>query len=236
MPKAPALIGKLAQSLIGRQARVLSVDHIAPDFLEVHFWAEPPPGGWQPGHEVQVRATPTQGRRYTVRRVDDADRITLLAALHGDGPGTRWFRALRPGVGTVLLAGRHLPLRLCGTRRLFLGDGSALGTFDAYHNNELSPVAPVVALEVPAESAEHLRNRWPDYLFIPAHADRPGAAAQSWLKETLHENTTANFDAALLLGHAQSIQNQRRILITSKALDRHAITTRPYWATGRTGL
>ncbi|MFF4551060.1 hypothetical protein [Streptomyces sp. NPDC001435] len=45
-----------------------------------------------------------------------------------------------------------------------------------------------------------------------------------------------DLDSALLLGHAQSIQGQRRVLIDSQVLARRAITTRPYWADGREGL
>ncbi len=236
MPQAPALIGRLAQAMMGRRARVLGLEHIAPGFLEVEFWAEPPSGGWRLGHELQVRATPTEGRRYTVRCLQAQDRITVVASLHGAGPGARWLRALRPGTETVLLAGRHAPLRLRGTRQLFLGDGSALGSLDAYARDELVPVPPIVALEVPAESVHDLRERWPRYVFIGARAGQPGAAACAWLDEALRENAVVGLDGALLLGHAQSIQHQRRLLIARAGLDRHAITTRPYWATGRAGL
>ncbi|WP_410655036.1 hypothetical protein [Amycolatopsis sp. lyj-112] len=40
----------------------------------------------------------------------------------------------------------------------------------------------------------------------------------------------------MLLGHAQSIQDQRRVLVDRRVLPRRAITTRPYWATGKEGL
>ncbi len=234
MPKAPALIGKLAETFVGRRARVLRTDRIAPDFLEVEFRADPPAGGWQPGHEVQVRATPTEGRRYNVRTVEASDRITILAVLHGDGPGARWLQRLHPGAETTLLAGRHVPLRLGGTRRLFIGDGSALGTLDAYASADVH--APAVVIETPSASVDQLRSRWPRYRFVPALADDPGATIRAWLDETLSREDRVEVDGALLLGHAQSIQGQRQALVSAGILDRRAITTRPYWATGRTGL
>lgn len=148
MPTAPALIGEIAQSLLGRRAQVVDIERPAPDFLEVRFSADPPPGGWHPGHEVQIRASPTAGRRYTVCHVDGTDRIRVLAAVHGHGPGSAWFRGLDVGARAVLLAARFVPLRLRGSRRIFLGDGSALGTIDAYARTEPSPI---VAVEVPPE-------------------------------------------------------------------------------------
>jgi len=234
MPKAPALIGKLAEALMGRRARVLRSEQIASDFLEVEFRAEPPAGGWQPGHEVQVRATPTEGRRYNIRTVDAPDRITVLAVLHGDGPGARWLQSLQTGMETTLLAGRYAPLRLTGTHRLFIGDGSALGTLDAYATADLP--APTIVIEAPSASVDQLRGRWPHFRFIPALADDPGAMTRVWLDETLRREDLADLDGALLLGHAQSIQGQRQALVSADILDRRAITTRPYWATGRTGL
>ncbi|WP_329136092.1 hypothetical protein OG552_23685 [Streptomyces sp. NBC_01476] len=234
MPKAPALVGKLAETLMGRRARLLATERIGPDFLHLEFRADPPPGGWRPGHEVQVRTTRTEGRRYTVREVDGPERITVLAVLHGDAPGTRWLRDLHPGAETTLLAGRHVPLKLTGTRQLFIGDGSALGTLDACAT--ANPHPPTVVIEAPPASVAQLRRRWPRYVFLPALPGEPGATTHSWLEETIRRGDLAAIDGALLLGHAQSIQRQRQMLIGADVVGRHAITTRPYWATGKTGL
>ncbi|MFE9248877.1 hypothetical protein [Streptomyces sp. NPDC007088] len=234
MPKAPALVGKLAETLMGRRARLLTTERIGPDFLQLDFHADPPPGGWRPGHEVQVRATRNEGRRYTVREVGGPERITILATLHGDAPGTRWLQSLHPGAQTTLLAGRHVPLKPAGTRHLFIGDGSALGTFDAYAATTTHP--PTVVVEAPPASVAQLRGRWPHYFFLAALAGEPGATTRTWLEETLRRAELAGIDGALLLGHAQSIQHQRQALLGADVLDKHAITTRPYWATGKTGL
>jgi NADPH-dependent ferric siderophore reductase len=236
VPKAPALVGKLAETLMGRRARLLAAEQIGPDFLQLVFRSDPPPGGWQPGHEVQIRATRTEGRRYTVRATDGPEHITLLAVLHAEGPGARWLRNLPPGAQTTLLAGRHVPLKVTGTRRLFIGDGSALGTLDAYASASANPHPPIVVIEAPPASVAQLRSRWPPYHFLPALAGEAGAVTQTWLEEALGRGDLAGVDGALLLGHAQSIQRQRRTLTGADVLDRQAITTRPYWATGKTGL
>ncbi|TDD87188.1 hypothetical protein E1293_08355 [Actinomadura darangshiensis] len=232
MPQAPTLIGKLAESLMGRRARVLDLGEPAPGFVEVELRAEAPPGGWRPGHEIQVRASATQGRRYTVRTVNgrDPERVTVLATTQAAGPGAHWIRGLRTGAWITVLTGRHRPLREHGTRRLCLGDGCALGTIDAYARTE-----HITAIEVSSEALRPLADRWPRHHFVAAEG-APGDALQSWLEQASVEGGLAGADGALLLGHAQSIQRQRRTLVDGGILPRRAITTKPYWATGKQGL
>ncbi|RDG37198.1 SIP domain-containing protein [Streptomyces corynorhini] len=234
MPQAPAVIGNLVESALGRPARVLDVRRPAPGFIEWELHAAAPPGGWRPGHEVQFRVAPTLGRRYTVRTVGgpDLERIGILAATDASGPGTEWIRRLRAGDRMTLLAGRHRPLRETGTRRLYLGDGCALGTIDAYVQDG---AGHVVAVEVPADSVAALAARRPRYHFLPA-TGAPGDALRSWLERAVGDDVFAELDGAVLLGHAQSLQQQRRALVDSRNLPRRAITTRPYWATGKEGL
>ncbi|MEV0277383.1 hypothetical protein AB0I22_13510 [Streptomyces sp. NPDC050610] len=234
MPQAPALIGNLAASVVGRRAQVLDVREPVSGFLELELHAAAPPGGWHPGQEIQFRVSPTLARRYTVRTVGgpDSERISVLAATEAAGPGTAWLRHLRPGSETTALAGRYRPLREHGTRRLYLGDGCAIGTLDACARRG---DASVVAVEVPANTVPFLAGRWPQYHFLPA-GEAPGDALQSWLERSLGENAFTDLDGALLLGHAQSIQRQRRALTDSQVLPRRAITTKPYWATGKQGL
>ncbi|MCX5397851.1 hypothetical protein [Streptomyces sp. NBC_00102] len=256
MPQAPALIGKLVESAMGRRARVLDAQQLAPGFLELTLRASPPPGGWQPGHEIQFRVAPTLSRRYTVRSVGgdstgtgtdlragsgpddkaghgpDGERIRILASTESQGPGSTWVSRLRAGTETVMLAARHRPLRETGSRRLYLGDGSTLGTIDAYARvSEQS----LVAIEVPEPAVEALEARWPRYHFLPV-AKAPGDALFFWLERAAGEGEFSRLDGAMLLGHAQSIQRQRAALVDSRILPRRAVTTKPYWATGKAGL
>ncbi|MFI6819189.1 hypothetical protein ACIBG7_42855 [Nonomuraea sp. NPDC050328] len=232
MPQAPPLIGKLAESLMGRRAHVLGRGEPAPGFVEVGLRAEAPPGGWHPGHEIQVRVTPTQGRRYTLWTVDaqDPEHVTILGAAQAGGPGTRWIRGLRAGTEVTVLTGRYRPLREHGTSRLYLGDGCTLGTIDAYAGAE-----DIVVIEAPSDALQLLAERWPRHRFLPA-GQAPGAALQTWLEHSAANGELAGVDGALLLGHAQSLQRQRRTLVDRGILPRRAITTKPYWATGKQGL
>ncbi|WP_431036395.1 hypothetical protein ACQYWQ_20240 [Streptomyces sp. P6-2-1] len=233
MPTAPAALGRLVEGRIGRSARVTSVRAPAPGFLEVEMDAEAPPGGWHPGHEVQFRVTPTQGRRYTVRSVSgpDARRIGLLAATAADGPGTDFLRRLRPGDRTTVLAGRHRPLRERGARRLYTGDASALGTLDALAGGGSSPT---VVVEVPARAAAWVAETRPAFHVLAAAPD-PGAELLRRLERELREGAFTEVDGAVLLGHAGTVQRARRTLLAA-GLDRGACTVRAYWAEGKRGL
>lgn len=232
MPTFPTLVGRLAERLGGYPARVFHVAEPAPGFLDIEFHVEAPSGGWKPGHELQIMATTTEARRYTAYRVLEPDRIRVLVALDANGPGTAWMHQLRSGRVVTLVAAKHRPLRVHGDRPLLLGDGSSLGTFEAYAE---ASRAPRVVLEVPPESVAPLREHWPTYELLPADTT-PGTATQRWLDEALVQDDLAGIDGALLLGHAGSIQLQRRALIANGILDRRSVTTKPYWATGKKGL
>jgi NADPH-dependent ferric siderophore reductase len=234
MPRSPAFLGNLVDIGLGRRADVLSSTEPAPGFLEIGLRADPPTGGWHPGHEVQFRVTPTEGRRYTVHTVggEHDDHLGILAATHANGPGTDWLRALRSDARITVLAGRFAPLRGDRAGRLHLGDGSSIGTIDA---SARTADQALVVVEVPSIAVAPLSGRFAGYRFI-ASADEPGDALQDWLEDDRHRDALRATRGALLLGHAQSIQRQRRFLVDGRYLERRAITTRPYWATGRRGL
>ncbi|MET8054590.1 hypothetical protein ABZU75_44160 [Streptosporangium sp. NPDC005286] len=92
-----------------------------------------------------------------------------------------------------------------------------------------------MVIEVPSEALTPLGDRWPRYRFLPIEG-APGNALQTWLEHAAAGGGLAGIDGALVLGHAQSIQHQRHALINNQILPRRAITTKPYWATGRQGM
>ncbi|GAA3666991.1 hypothetical protein [Microbacterium marinilacus] len=231
MPKAPAVIGNIIHSTLGRTGIVQDITKPAPGFIELAIDAAPPSGGWQRGHELQIRVTPTESRRYNVTTIDPSvpSHIRVLAALDAGGPGTRLLERLQTGQRIQLLAGPHQPLKLHGNRRLAVGDASALGTFDSY----IGDGSHHVVVEVHEEAIAALEVRWPRYVFFPATA-RPGDAIQDWLRSG--PAGIDGIDAGLLLGHAQSIQRQRALLVERYGIHRRSITTKPYWSTGKEGL
>jgi NADPH-dependent ferric siderophore reductase len=233
MPKAPVFVTSFLESTFGRPGRVVQVRDCAPGFLDLRIRAEPPGGGWQPAHEIEFRVAPTLARHYTVSRVDDEGVIAVLVDTTADGPGTWWIEALRPAAEVSVIAMKHRPRSLPGARRLYLGDGSALGAIDAHAT--AATERPTVVVEVRPAAAPVLRGQYPGYTFL-ATAGEPGSVLDDWLTGAIADGSLSEVDGAVLLGHAQSLQRQRRRLVHSGVLGRRAITVQPYWSTGKDGL
>jgi NADPH-dependent ferric siderophore reductase len=233
MPKAPVFLTSFRESTYGRPGQVVALRECAPGFVDLRIRAEPPAGGWRPAHEIEFRVAPTLARHYTVSRVEDDGVIAVLVDMDADGPGTWWVQALRPAAEIVVIATRHRPMSLPGSRRLYLGDGSALGAIDAHAT--AATERPTVVIEVQPAAVPVLRGQYPGYTFL-ATTGEPGAVLDDWLTTAIAAGSLAQIDGAVLLGHAQSLQRQRRRLVQTGALSRRSITVKPYWSTGKEGL
>ena len=90
-------------------------------------------------------------RRYTIRSFDPAARaLTVIAVLHGDGPGERWISSAAPGDRIAGIGPRGKITTLPGADwHLFLGDESAMSAI--LHMTEALPGDAVASLiiEVP---------------------------------------------------------------------------------------
>lgn len=209
------------ESRHGRPAHVVEVRECAPGFLDLRIQAEAPTGGWQPAHEIGFRVAPALVRHYAVSRVDDEGVIAVLVDTGANGPGTHWIRALRPGEAIMVIIRRHRPLSLPGRRRLYLGDGSALGAIDAHAT--AATERPTVVIEVQPAAVPRLRGQYPGYTFL-AIGEEPGAVVNDWLTSA----DLSEVDGAVLIGHARPLERLRRRLVRSGALGRRSISVRPY--------
>lgn len=115
-------------------------------------------------------------------------------------------------------------------RRLFLGDASTLGLFACLAAFGHGSV--VGAVEVPALDVEAAAALVPDLQVLPAAAS-PGVALHEWTITSYDPDPQR--DHAYLAGQAQTIQALRTQLRV-QGLRRNAISTKPYWAAGKTGL
>lgn len=203
---------------------MLGAREIVPGYYELRLRASPPPRGWRAGHEIQLRTEAGPARHYTVWRAEP-DEITVLADTAGGGPGASLVRSLAAGAEVPVSAGPYTSLRQNGSRRLYAGDLSALGTIDAYVRGSADHS---VVIEAPFAVAGALAECWPGYRFLPTGGD---------LLSFVESLSAADgLDGAVLLGSAQSIQAWRAALVGRKVVARRAITTKPYWAAGRSGL
>ncbi len=85
-----------------------------------------------PGQDLMVSVPASGGarfrRRYTIRRLERAAAaVEMDIVLHGDGPGARWAREVRPGDRVEAVGPRgKIPAAAGATWHLFCGDESAL--------------------------------------------------------------------------------------------------------------
>ncbi|HKV32619.1 MAG TPA: siderophore-interacting protein [Candidatus Dormibacteraeota bacterium] len=85
-----------------------------------------------PGQDLALPVVRDDGsvvrRRYTIRRFDPERRlIDLDFVMHGDGPGTRWAQAARPGLAIEAIGPRgKIGLDPNARSHLFAGDATAV--------------------------------------------------------------------------------------------------------------
>lgn len=238
MPSLPAPLAASAERFFGRSATVAAVEDLSPGLRKATFavptLARRP---WTMGQEIEIRASARDMRHYTIAGVDPSTGdIDVVFALHADGPGTAWARALSVGDGFELLGPVGSVRRRAGRRELFLGDASTLGLFAA-----LLPTAGSAygAVEVPAADVDAATAFVPGLDVLTAQ-DQPGAALREWLHE--HHPAVAPTGSAAaaptracLAGHGQTIQALRSRL-RLLGVPRSTCATKPHWATGRRGL
>ncbi|MBX5455677.1 MAG: SIP domain-containing protein [Thermogemmatispora sp.] len=122
-----------------------------------------------------------------------------------------------------------------GAPALFFGDETALGlglAFQAAHP-QADLFRPVI--EVSASEHPDVSTLFPQLTIIPRLDGQPGAAHLRWLE---HEQEGINLaeQTFYLVGHAQSIQAIRQVLMQRYHLERQRLKTKPYWADGKRGL
>ncbi|MBO9714624.1 siderophore-interacting protein [Sphingomonas sp.] len=225
--------GRLSQALIRllmKRATVTASEALSDRFRLITLEGPALEGvGWVPGQKVQVAmGSAFVARTYTPIEWDAATgRTCLLGYAHGEGPGSAWVLAARPGDQCDLFGPRGSldPRSLAGPLALF-GDETSIGLayalacpayLEVNDATESSRVAAKLALAPPT-----LFERCADDSHLAElEATLPALAAAG-----------ASF---VLTGKAGTIQRLRQ------ALKRHAvpgsrILAKAYWAPGKTGL
>jgi NADPH-dependent ferric siderophore reductase len=195
---------------------------------------------WTPTQEVEVRLGPGVRRHYTPLALDPvAGRCRILFHLVAPGPGTGWARRLAPGATVEFHGPRGGVRQPVGADRLLIGDGTAVGALHALlAARPAPPGGPAIgAIEVAPFDVEPARRLLPGLDVLP-HWGEPGARLLTWSAEALADARAGRRpvpDACVLLGHAGTLRRVRADLRRA-GVPRRAICTKPYWATGRTGL
>ncbi len=229
--------GNALRRLLMRRATVAECELIAPRFhLLTLEGPELRDVAWKPGQKLQIAmAARFASRTYTPIDWDaSAGRTRILCYAHADGPGSAWARDSRPGDTCDILGPRSsIDLRPSAQPIAVFGDETSIG------------LAYALAVQRPGQSVG---------CYFEFDDEQAGGSALQYLKlanATLFERrsddahvelmaaTLPSLAAAgasfVLTGKAGTIQRLRQRL-KQLGVPTARITTKAYWAPGKTGL
>ena len=224
MPSLPAPLAARAEMWFGRPTTVTSIIELSPGLRRVTFHTPSMDAGLcVAGAEIEFLVSERDFRHYTPIP-GPANTYDVVFARSTDGPGTAWAHALRIGDTTQVLGPARSVKR--APRELLLGDATAIGLFAAMLADAPGQVG---AVEVPAGDRDAAAALLPG-LDVVTTGERPGSALVAWLAATAHRV----HDRAVLAGHAQSVQELRRML-RAAGTPRAAILTKASGPTASAG-
>jgi NADPH-dependent ferric siderophore reductase len=241
MPRFPAAVARLFEAR-GIPSTVDRIEDLSPRFRRVHLAGDGLRGhAWAPCQVISFRVTATEFRHYTPDAFDSAaGRMSILFYRHSAGstaelpPGEAWLDGLVVGDPVTALgpgAARGFRARTGPATVLVCGDATTVGLWHSMIGWSGTGTTLFGVVEVPAQDVPLVRELLPGVDVVP-QAGPPGTALVTWLNGAPPTGVTH----AYLAGHGQTIQRARDLLRSRCGLQRSAISTQPYWATGKTGL
>ena len=222
-----------------RSAVVYSVTPLTGHFRLVEFVGEDlKEGVWIPGQKVQFHLGKLKTRTYTPiswNRTEGTSEFLLF--LHGNGPGSEWAESLKKGAPCQLIGPRSsLNFPEIPGNTVFFGDETSIAAALALHRSRQSKQEGRYIFEVSSlvESVEVIeRIGLPNTKIIKKASDLSHLAE---IEQTFIENASGLIAPRwIMTGKAQSIQALRKML-RSRHTILPDISTKAYWAEGKTGL
>ena len=185
---------------------------------------------WTPGQHVRVAADgPMTRRTYSIWDYDGAS-IELRVLDHGDGPGARWARAVRPD--EEVLFGR--PEGSLVTRpspyHVFAGEETAAVAFGPMLRAlGDAPVYGVIEADTPDD-------RLPVDLTWRFREGAPAAPSAALVAAVRELPLPDEPGTAYVAGEARTVQAIRAHLVRERGWPRRSVITKPFWAPGKKGM
>ena len=208
---------------------------------------------WLPGQQVRVCVgnvgSPSSWldglrRTYSVWSYD-GELMTLCVLDHGDGPGARWARAVRPGQEVLfgkpegplvvrpapyhVFAGEETASVAFGPMMRGAARGGPRGRHPRRHRGRLPGRPPAGVPD------GRCRPRGRPVTWRYRHG-APAASSRALLTAVTELDLPAEPGSAYVAGEARTVQMVAQHLVRERGWPRRAIRTKPFWAPGRTGL
>jgi NADPH-dependent ferric siderophore reductase len=247
MPPASRGMGRRLIGQFFQLGEVTETAPIAARMLRITITA--PGQEWVPGQQVRVCVgnvgSPSSWldglrRTYSVWSYD-GELMTLCVLDHGDGPGARWARAVRPGQ-EVLFGKPEGPLVVRpAPYHVFVGEETASVAFGPMMAALLeadrgADIRGVIEVGYPADRLPLPDRLLPDRLTWRYRHGAPAASSQPLLTAVTELDLPGEPGSAYVAGEARTVQMVTQHLVRDRGWPRRAIRTKPFWAPGRTGL
>lgn len=220
--------GKVLIDRLFVRGTVTATDLVTPRMRRIAIAA---PGlEWTPGQHIRVSADGLITRRtYSVWDYDGAS-LELRVLDHGEGPGARWARSVRPGQEVVFGGPEGSLVTRPSAYHLFAGEETAAVAFGPMLRAlGDAPAYGVIEADTPAD-------RLPvDLTWI--FRDGASAASSATLVQAVRDlDLPDEPGTAYLAGEARTIQAVRTHLVRDRGWPRRSVVTKPFWTPGKKGM
>ena len=219
---------------------VVESRRLSPTFQQIVLTSPDLDGfGYSPGQDIMLLVA-AEGRRpvrrrYTIRSFDSAARaLTVVAVLHGDGPGERWIRSAAPGDRIAGIGPRGKITTLPGADwHLFFGDESAMSAILAMAEALPGDADASLIIEVPdpGDEQELLAPARTRLTWLHRLSQRAGDPALL-TAEAAEVDLPPGDGHVYVFGEASVVLALREIL-TGRGLRQDQISAKSYWGRGR---
>jgi NADPH-dependent ferric siderophore reductase len=185
---------------------------------------------WTPGQHVRVAADGLLTRRtYSVWDYDGSA-LELRVLEHGEGPGARWARTVRPGQEVVFGRPEGTLVTRPSEYHVFAGEETAAVAFGAMLRAlGDAPAYGVIEADTPAD-------RLPVDLTWCFREGAPAASSATLVEAVRALDLPAAPGTAYVAGEARTVQAVRDHLVRERGWPRRSVVTKPFWTPGKKGM
>jgi NADPH-dependent ferric siderophore reductase len=194
---------------------------------------------WRPGQHVRVHVgasepglLPGPLRTYSVWDYR-TDTIDLCVLDHGDGPGVRWARGVRPGQDVLFTRPTGTLVPRPGPYHVFVGEETASVAF-----GPLARALPVGADVHGVIEVDGPRDRLslPDDVRWIYRDGAPAVASGTLVTEVTRLKLPDEPGIAYVAGELRTVQAVRKHFVRDRGWPRRSVVIKPFWTPGRVGM
>ena len=185
---------------------------------------------WTPGQHIRVAADGLLTRRtYSVWDYDGSA-LELRVLEHGEGPGARWARTVRPGQEVVFGKPEGTLVTRPSPYHVFAGEETAAVAFGAMLRTlGDAPAYGVIEADTPAD-------RLPVDLTWRFREGAPAASSATLVEAVRALDLPDAPGTAYVAGEARTVQAVRDHLVRERGWPRRSVATKPFWTPGKKGM